>query len=217
MTTRTGTPTMPSAPAAPGAARAPQQDRSRATRRKLLEAAVECLAELGWNGSTVAVVAERAGVTRGAAQHHFPTREDLFTAAVEHVAAERLAAVQAAAGELPPAGPARTEAVVELIVRLYTGQLFRAALHLWVAAATEESLRERIVALENHVGRESHRAAVEFLGADERTAGVRETVQATLDMARGLGLANLLTDDGPRRAHVIRQWARLLDTALAAA
>ncbi|MDH6125767.1 TetR/AcrR family transcriptional regulator [Kitasatospora sp. GP82] len=196
------------------APRAPQQSRSRATRRKLLEAAVECLAELGWNGSTVAVVAERAGVTRGAAQHHFPTREDLFTAAVEHVTAERLAAVRAHTGELPPAGEARTEAVVEMIVRLYTGPLFRAALHLWVAAATEEPLRERIIALENHVGRESHRAAVDFLGVDESTPGVRETVQATLDMARGLGLANLLTDDGPRRRGVIRQWARTLDAVL---
>ena len=196
--------------------RTPQQDRSRATRRRLLEAAVDCLAELGWNGSTVAVVAERAGVSRGAAQHHFPTREDLFAAAVEHVAAERLAAVRAHAEELPPAGPLRTEAVVDMIVRLYTGQLFRAALHLWVAAATEEPLRARIVALENHVGRESHRAAVEFLGADEAARGVRETVQATMDLARGLGLANLLTDDGARRAGVVRQWARLLDAALTA-
>ena len=31
------------------------------------------------------MVAERAGVSRGAAQHHFPTREALFTAALEHV------------------------------------------------------------------------------------------------------------------------------------
>ncbi|MDH6119137.1 TetR/AcrR family transcriptional regulator [Kitasatospora sp. GAS204B] len=196
------------------AARTPQQDRSRATRRRLLEAAVECLAELGWNGSTVTVVAERAGVTRGAAQHHFPTREDLFTAAVEHVTAERLAAVRADTEELPPAGPARTEAVVDLIVRLYTGPLFRAALHLWVAAATEQQLRERIVALENRVGRESHRAALEFLGVDESAQGVRESVQATLDLARGLGLANLLTDDAARRARVVRQWARMLQTAL---
>ncbi|MFE0462436.1 TetR/AcrR family transcriptional regulator [Kitasatospora sp. NPDC058965] len=196
------------------AARTPQQDRSRATRRRLLEAAVECLAELGWNGSTVTVVAERAGVTRGAAQHHFPTREDLFTAAVEHVTAERLTAVRADADQLPPAGPARTEAVVELIVRLYTGPLFRAALHLWVAAATEPALRERIVALENRVGRESHRAALEFLGVDEGAAGVRESVQATLDLARGLGLANLLTDDAVRRAGVVRQWSRMLQSAL---
>ncbi|GAA2740491.1 MULTISPECIES: TetR/AcrR family transcriptional regulator [Kitasatospora] len=198
------------------ASRTPQQDRSRATRRRLLEAAVECLAELGWNGSTVAVVAERAGVTRGAAQHHFPTREDLFTAAVEHVAAERLAAVRSHSEALPEPGPARTEAVVEMIVRLYTGPLFRAALHLWVAAATEQPLRERIVTLENHVGREAHRAAVEFLGADEATPGVRETVQATLDMARGLGLANLLTDDTPRRTGIVHQWSHLLDTALRA-
>ena len=37
-------------------ARAPQQDRSRITRQRLLEAAVECLADHGWTGSTVAVV-----------------------------------------------------------------------------------------------------------------------------------------------------------------
>ncbi|MER7708786.1 TetR/AcrR family transcriptional regulator [Kitasatospora sp. NPDC097605] len=196
------------------AARTPRQDRSRATRARLLAAAVDCLAELGWNGSTVAVVAERAGVSRGAAQHHFPTREDLFTAAVEHVTAERLAAVRAHADVLPDAGPARTEAVVGMIVRLYTGPLFRAALHLWVAAATEEPLRERIIGLEGHVGREAHRAAVEFLGADETRPGVRETVQATLDMARGLGLANLLTDDSTRRSGVIRQWASLLESTL---
>jgi AcrR family transcriptional regulator len=197
-------------------ARAPQQDRSRITRQRLLEAAVESLAELGWTGSTMAVVAERAGVTRGAAQHHFPTREDLFTAAVEHVAAERLAAVQAHANALPPPGPARTEAVVDMLVRLYTGQLFRSALHLWIAAATEEPLRERVVALENRVGREAHRAAVAFLGVDEHAEGVRETVQATLDMARGLGLANLLSDDSARRARVVRRWARIIDDALGA-
>lgn len=194
--------------------RTPQQDRSRVTRRRLLEAAVECLAERGWNGSTVAVVAERAGVSRGAAQHHFPTREDLFTAAVEYVADERLAAVRGHRDELPSAGSARTEAVVEMIVRLYTGPLFKAALHLWVAAATEQPLRDRIIGLENHVGREAHRAAVEFLGADQSVPGVRETVQATLDMARGLGLANLLTDDSPRRAGIVRQWARVLDGVL---
>ncbi|GGO96099.1 TetR/AcrR family transcriptional regulator [Wenjunlia tyrosinilytica] len=194
--------------------RSPKQDRSRATRRRLLEAAVECLAELGWTGSTVSVVAERAGVSRGAAQHHFPTREDLFTAAVEYVAAERLAALRAHAGQLPPHGEGRTEAVVEMLVQLCTGPLFRAALHLWVAAASEEQLRPRITDLEARVGREAHRAAIEFLGVDESAEGVRECVQATLDMVRGLGLADFLSDDSARRAHVVRHWARILDAEL---
>ena len=209
----------PAGPASAAAAssRAPQQDRSRVTRRRLLEAAADCLAELGWSGSTVAVVAERAGVTRGALQHHFPTREDLFTAAIEHVAAERLAFVRARFEKLPPPGPKRTEAVVDMVVRMYTDRFFTAALHLWVAAATEEPLRERVVALENRVGREAHRAAVAFLGVDENAPGVREAVQATLDMARGLGLANLLSDDSARRARVVRRWAAILDAALAEA
>src|ERR1041384_4968464 len=120
--------------------REPQQDRSRATRQRLLEAAVACLAERGWAGSTVSVVAERAGVSRGAAQHHFPTREDLFTAAVEYVAERRSSALR----DLFPDGPGDRPAVVSALVGLYTGPLFRAALQLWVAAANEEQLRGRV-------------------------------------------------------------------------
>ncbi|MBA0053252.1 TetR/AcrR family transcriptional regulator [Streptomyces sp. AJS327] len=187
---------------------APKQDRSRATRRRLLESAVTCLAERGWTGSTVSVVAEHAGVSRGAAQHHFPTREDLFTAAVEYVAEERTRALR----ELPRESPVAT--AVEALVDLYTGPLFRAALHLWVAASNEPQLGPRVRDLEARFGRESHRMAVELLGVDESVPGARETVQGLLDMARGLGLANLLTDDSARRARVVAQWARLVEDTL---
>lgn len=197
-------------------ARQPQQDRSRATRQRLLEAAIECLAELGWAGSTVAVVAERAGVSRGAAQHHFPTREDLFAAAVDYVTEVRTGWIREHSADLP-AGRERTRAVVDLVVRMYTGQVFRAALHLWVAASSDEQLRELVVPLEAHVGREAHKLAVELLGVDESAPGVRETVQATLDMARGLGLANLLTDDSKRRARIVERWAEMLDASISAA
>ncbi|MET9380234.1 TetR/AcrR family transcriptional regulator [Streptomyces sp. NPDC002928] len=191
--------------------RTPKQDRSRATRQRLLEAAVSCLAEHGWTGSTVAVVAERAGVSRGAAQHHFPTREDLFTAAVEYVAEERSTALRAL---FPQGAAGDRRAVVAALVDLYTGPLFRAALHLWVAASNEEQLRPRVTELEARVGRETHRIAVDLLSADESRPGARETVQGLLDMARGLGLANLLTDDRPRRERVVAQWTAVLDQAL---
>ncbi|MEV0241810.1 TetR/AcrR family transcriptional regulator [Streptomyces sp. NPDC050674] len=193
------------------AERVPKQDRSRATRQRLLEAAVSCLAEHGWAGSTVSVVAERAGVSRGAAQHHFPTREDLFTAAVEYVAEERSTALRAL---FPDGAAGDRHAVVAALVDLYTGPLFRAALHLWVAASNEEQLRPRVTELESRVGRETHRIAVDLLAADESLPGVRETVQGLLDMARGLGLANLLTDDAARRERVVAQWAGLLEETL---
>ncbi len=187
---------------------APKQDRSRATRQRLLESAVTCLAELGWSGSTVTVVAEHAGVSRGAAQHHFPTREDLFTAAVEYVAEERSRALRT----LPT--PPDTPAAVRQIVALFTGPLFRAALQLWVAASNEPQLGPRVTDLETRIGRETHRMAVELLGADESAPGVRETVQGLLDMARGLGLANLLRDDSARRERVVAQWAQIVRDVL---
>jgi AcrR family transcriptional regulator len=193
-------------------AREPRQDRSRATRARLLEAAISCLAELGWSATTMSVVAEHAGVSRGAAQHHFPTREALFTAALEHVTAERGAQLRRELAER------RTEldtlALVELVFDLYTGTFFRAALVLWVAAAAEPQLREQIVPLEARIGREVHRTVLDLLGVDEQRDGVRATVQAMLDLARGLGLANLLSDDSTRRRGIARQWAAMLDAAL---
>ena len=197
------------------ALREPQQDRSRITRARLLESAVSCLAELGWSGATVAVVAEHAGVSRGATQHYFPTREDLFTAALEHMAEVRLAEIRSEAARLPAGVAVPTRDVVGLLVRLYTGPLFRAALQVWAAAAASEALRELVVPLEARLGREAHRAAIELLGADESAPGVREAVQATLDLARGLGLADTLTDDSRRRDRIIAQWAAMLDAALA--
>jgi AcrR family transcriptional regulator len=194
-------------------AREPQQERSRTTRRRLIDAAVECLGELGWSGTTVAVIAQRAGVSRGAAQHHFRTREDLVTAAVEYLGEVQVAQLRSRADELPP-GESRIEPVVDMLLNLYTGPMFRAALHLWVAASTDEALQAVLAPLEARVGREAHRVALELLGVDETHPGVREMVQATLDLARGLGLANLLSDDERRRARISHQWARVLGETL---
>lgn len=83
-----------------------------------------------------------------------------------------------------------------------------------MAASNEPQLRPRVTELEARVGRETHRIAVELLAADETKPGVRETVQGLLDMARGLGLANVLTDDTARRRRVVAQWAALVEDAL---
>jgi len=194
--------------------RQPQQQRSRATRQALLDAAIASLAELGWNGTTVAIVAERAGVSRGAAQHHFPTREALFTAAIDELMSAWISDIRAQRDDLP-VGSARVGAVVERIVEVYTGTLFRAALELWVAAASDAQLRRQIAPFEQRIGREAHHVAVELLGADERRPGVREAIQATLDLARGLGLANLLSDDSARRRRIVDHWVEVLAAELA--
>src|SRR3989337_1785880 len=81
--------------------RVPQEERSRAMRQRLLEATIECLGERGWAGTSTTLVSRRAGVSRGAQLHHFPTKADLVVAAVEHLTEVRGAELAAAARALP--------------------------------------------------------------------------------------------------------------------
>ncbi|GHP19438.1 TetR family transcriptional regulator [Rhodococcus sp. NKCM2511] len=194
-------------------AREPKQDRSRVTRQRLLEATIDSLAEQGWSATTVGVVAERAGVSRGATQHHFPTREDLITGALEYMFDTRMDHARREAQEIPP-GPGRTKLVVERLVEYYTGPMFKAALQVWTAASADPELRDRIVPLEERFGRRAHSMAVENLGVDDNDPVTHRLVQATLDLARGLGLADVLTDDARRRVEIVRAWADVLDASL---
>jgi AcrR family transcriptional regulator len=193
------------------AVRVPQEERTRAMRQRLLDATVECLVEFGWSGTSTTLVSQRAGVSRGAQLHHFPTKADLVLAAVEHLSDARRQELRAAAADLPT-GRRRTRAVLEMLATHFTGPVFSAALELWVAARTDASLREAVGPLEQRIGRETHRSTVELLGFDQAQPGVRELVQATLDLVRGLGLANTLTDDAARRERILDEWAAVLDT-----
>lgn len=196
------------------AARVPQSERTRAMRQRLLEATIDCLVERGWSGTSTTLVSQRAGVSRGAQLHHFPTKSALVLAAVDHLSAARHAEIVARSAELP-LGEGRTRAVLEMLVEQFTGPLFLAALELWVAARTDPSLRDAVTALEARVGRDAHRQTVEALGVDETVGSGRELVQATLDLARGLGLANTLSDDAVRRHRILDQWADTLEAQLA--
>lgn len=191
-----------------------KQDRSRATHDRLLEAAVASLAESGWARTTVASVAARAGVSRGAAQHHFRTREDLSTAAIRYMSEVRLKEVQATLGA-PPEGTNRTRWALDQICAVYTSTLFTAALHVWSEAAVDAGLRAQVIPLERVLAREAYRLAVTLLDVDGDDAQVRAVVSGILDLARGLGLANVLTDDSARRSRILDAWAEQLDVALA--
>jgi AcrR family transcriptional regulator len=193
--------------------RVPQEERSRAMRSRLLDATVDCLVERGWSGTSTTLVSQRAGVSRGAQLHHFPTKNDLVLAAVEHLSEVRAQELLTAARNLPE-GRRRTRAVLEMLADHFTSPVFVAALELWVAARTDDVLHGSVTRLERRLGRETHRLTVELLGVDEATTGVRELVQATLDLMRGLGLANTLSDDRARRKRIIDEWARTLERQL---
>ncbi|MEA2623997.1 MAG: hypothetical protein QOD06_42, partial [Candidatus Binatota bacterium] len=123
---------MPGIVAALPKIRRTQGERSASTRSRLLDATIDSLAELGYAGTTTTVIAERAGVSRGAQLHHFPTKAELVTTAVEHLFQRRNQEFRTAMAKLPPAVD-RAEAAVDLLWAIFSGPTFYAWLELVVA------------------------------------------------------------------------------------
>jgi AcrR family transcriptional regulator len=84
-----------------------------ATHELILAAAQGMMAEHGPNGLTVSDVARRAGVNRGTAYQHFPTRERLVAAVLERLGRGTKATLDATA---PPSLDARIDDTVEHFV-----------------------------------------------------------------------------------------------------
>ena len=189
--------------------REPQQDRSWATRHRLLDATIESLAEVGWERTTVSAVAARAGVSRGAAQHHFASRDELVAAAVHQVSAKITGDLRAHTDKVA-ARQDRSMAVLELLAEMWTSAFGRAALHVWVAASTDPTLRPLVLDLEKHLNRDIYAVTVELLGADPDRPQVKESVSLTLELVRGMGMGALLRRDLSRRKAELAQWATML-------
>uniref|UniRef100_UPI003D8B66BF TetR family transcriptional regulator n=1 Tax=Gordonia sp. B7-2 TaxID=3420932 RepID=UPI003D8B66BF len=194
--------------------RTPQQERSRLTRERLLASTIDVLAYEGWAAATVAAVAERAGVSRGAAQHHFPTRESLITAVLEQIFDDMAQAATTLVDIVPDDLDERARMAVDRAVAIYTGTEFKASLQVWAAAASDATLRELILPMEARFARAAHRMVMSALGAAPDDANARRLVQATLDLARGLGLADTLSDDSARRAQVVDTWSAMMALGL---
>ena len=67
-----------------------QQRKSLATRNALLDAALQCLAENGYAGCSVHMVASRAGISRGAMLHHYSSKIELMGAVIEYAFYRRM-------------------------------------------------------------------------------------------------------------------------------
>jgi AcrR family transcriptional regulator len=128
-----------------------QEERSTATKARLLDATLACLIDLGYARTTTTEVCDRAGVSRGAQLHHYPTRAQLVSAAVEHLFEIRYAAFQRAFAAVPP-GADRSAAAVDELWRSISGPTFYAWLELAVASRTDPELQQAMQAVSARIG-----------------------------------------------------------------
>jgi len=83
------------------------------TRARILDAAMRLFAELGYHAATNGLIADAAGLTRGAMLYHFATREELVEAAIAHIEVERARLFEAAAHASASPGQDASEAAID--------------------------------------------------------------------------------------------------------
>jgi AcrR family transcriptional regulator len=170
-----------------------QEERRATTQAALLDATIDCLVDYGYTGTTTTKIVERAGVSRGAQVHHFPTKASLVAEAVRHLARRRTAeAVQ----ELASIGsaPDPFDAILDVLWESHQGPLFKAVLELWVAGRTDPGLLEHITEVEKAVNESLFEAVAELLGDDGAPLGeLVYDLNVAMSAIRGLALINEAT------------------------
>jgi len=61
-----------------------QEERSERSRTQILDAALELFSHRGYGATSVRDIAEAARISKGNVYHHFPDKESIFRALIDH-------------------------------------------------------------------------------------------------------------------------------------
>jgi AcrR family transcriptional regulator len=179
-----------------------QAERSAEATEKLLAAASACLTRYGYAATSITEIAEQAGMSRGALQHHFETKADLLFAVFARFSASLVAALEMVDERLPV--PARAEAMVRALWARFADPGYSAMLELMVGSRSEALLWKRVCRRRDSDG-EAMMAAMEKLFADtgHTARHLADTLGFTTATLRGLALYRLFVSDADFYANAI--------------
>jgi AcrR family transcriptional regulator len=174
---------------------ATQAERTAVTTEKLLGATVASLIERGYRGTSTPEVCRRAGVSRGAQLHHYPTKEALVAAAIEHLLSQRLGELQARL-TTAPSGVLDLEDAASFLWKVYTGDTFYAWLELVVTARTDNDLRLIMIGLDASLTEKAERLVSTFLlPYVDDARRIKATTRLILAIFDGLATHRILSHD----------------------
>lgn len=118
-----------------------QARKSEATRNQIITAAIRCIVESSYSNTTTMRIAEKAGLSRGAMLHHFPSKIDIIRAVVEYLHNKRIQAFRRSIRSIPE-GADRVRLAVRSYWEHVNHPLYIAIFELAVAARTDQELRD---------------------------------------------------------------------------
>jgi AcrR family transcriptional regulator len=165
-----------------------QEQRRAETQAKLLDATIKSLLEDGYAQTTTRHVAALAGVSPGAIAHYYPRRVDLVASATERLVEQRLEVWAELAQTLPDEPGLRAPALLDHLWEDFSSPLFTVFVKLWIAAADDRELYERLASAERRIARAIGRLAAQSIGELQGEPGWEGRLLVALAAVRGLAL-----------------------------
>ena len=189
--------------------RRPQAERTAGTRAKVIEAAITCIHRLGYGPTTITVVAQEAGVSRGAVTHQFPAKTDLMIAVLRAVYEQDSEHYERSVAALSPLEWVR--ALPATMWEAISRPSAIAVMEIMLAARSDPNLAAKLREAQQKIDLEAHAWVLERLqaaGIDDRPDG--EAVHRLFVAAvRGLALEAVFMQN---RAEVEKSIAVLAET-----
>jgi AcrR family transcriptional regulator len=181
------------------------EERSAETRGRLLDATIECLYELGYAGTTTTAVCERAGVSRGAQLHHFPTKRELVTTAVEHLLEVRLQEFRRTFAAAKKNDPDPLKLAINMLWKGVDSPAFYAWLEIATAARTDADLRKTCARIDREFNLAVKATFREIFGfAPDAKSPLDDAPSFALLFLDGLALDKMIVDDEQKTARMLK-------------
>jgi AcrR family transcriptional regulator len=191
-----------------------QAERTAETRLRILKASANLIRRRGYARFRTAEVAAEAGVSRGAQLHHFPTKDSLIVATLEHVfeQAQILSRRRAAADNRPRD---LIEVVIEDAKEFFFSEHFMVAIDIVLSTSTNQAVRKRVLDISRKARRPVEAAWAEALVAGGVPASLAADIVAlTLGVVRGMALRTLWDNDPKWFDQLFGLWRQMIKVFL---
>ena len=193
----------------------PKQSRSIITRRKLLDATLDAIADLGCIGATMDQIVARAGVSRGAQGHHFATKSLLFQAAMAHMLDGLILDLRAQTERIREQRSNSASVFRHLWDEYFSGRLFAVTIELIVASRTDPELRDALTPVTERFHQQVDDCFyILSRGSHHSDRQLDSAVRLTMSLLRGMGVQTVLFDRPEYYRQMLEDWLEIVERML---
>ena len=186
------------------------QQRSVETRRILMEATLDTIQALGYHRASTNEIIKRAGMSRGAMLHHYPTKVALLTAAFQYLHDHIVIDVEELIKTAENQQLGWPELLDDIMSRYFQGRNWDVFLEIMVAARTDQALWAQLVPIVQTYYAEVDNVWHQHFTTSKVDAEVATLLNLSLCVIRGMALQTLLRDDPDYYANIMQQWKELI-------